>query len=78
MCYYLLLKLKVDRYMELFIVDVELMEESYFLFFLYEGEEFIYVMEGVVEVCYGKKCYLIKVGDSIYYDFIVLYYVYGY
>ncbi len=44
----------------------------------HEGEEFIYVMEGAVEVCHGKKCHLIKAGDSIYYDSIVPHHVHGY
>ena len=43
-----------------------------------EGEEFIYVMEGTIEVCHGKKCHLIKAGDSIYYDSIVPHHVHGY
>lgn len=37
-----------------------------------------YVMEGAVEVCHGKKCHLIKAGDSIYYDSIVPHHVHGY
>ena len=36
------------------------------------------VMEGAVEVCHGKKCHLIKAGDSIYYDSIVPHHVHGY
>ena len=42
--------------MEPFIVDVEPTEESHFSLSSHEGEEFIYVMEGAVEVCHGKKC----------------------
>ena len=41
--------------MEPFIVDVEPTEESHFSLSSHEGEEFIYVMEGAVEVCHGKK-----------------------
>ena len=51
--------------MEPFIVDVEPTEETHFSLSSHEGEEFIYVMEGAVEVCHGKKCLLIKAGDSI-------------
>lgn len=36
------------------------------------------VMEGVMEISYGKSIYLFEEGDSIYYDFIVFYYVYVY
>ena len=64
--------------MEPFIVDVEPTEESNFSLSSHEGEEFIYVMEGAVEVCHGKKCHLIKAGDSIYYDSIVPHHVHGY
>lgn len=34
-------------------------------------------MEGVIEVCHGKKCYVIEAGDSIYYDSIVPHHVHG-
>ena len=48
--------------MEPFIVDVEPTEETHFSLSSHEGEEFIYVMEGTIEVCHGKKCHLIKAG----------------
>lgn len=78
MRYHSLSKSKADRHMEPFIVDVEPTEESHFSLSSHEGEEFIYVMEGAVEVCHGKKCHLIKAGDSIYYDSIVPHHVHGY
>ncbi len=37
-----------------------------------------FIVEGAVEVCHGKKCHLIKAGDSIYYDSIVPHHVHGY
>jgi len=37
----------------------------------HEGEEFIYVMSGKVEIAYGKDIYLLEPGDSIYYDSVV-------
>ena len=43
----------------------------------HEGEEFIYVMEGEVEVVYGKEKYALKEGDSIYYDSIVKHHLHG-
>ena len=64
--------------MEPFIVDVEPTEETHFSLSSHKGEEFIYVMEGTIEVCHGKKCHLIKAGDSIYYDSIVPHHVHGY
>ena len=78
MRYHSLSKSKADRHMEPFIVDVEPTEESHFSLSSHEGEEFIYVMEGAVEVCHGKKCHLIEAGDSIYYDSIVPHHVHGY
>ena len=78
MRYHSLSKSKADRHMEPFIVDVEPTEETHFSLSSHEGEEFIYVMEGTIEVCHGKKCHLIKAGDSIYYDSIVPHHVHGY
>ena len=37
----------------------------------HEGEEFIYVLEGAIEVHYGKEKYTVNAGESIYYDSIV-------
>ena len=64
--------------MEPFIIDVEPTEETSYMLSSHEGEEFIYVMEGVVEVAYGKKHHVIEAGDSIYYDSIVPHHVHGY
>jgi uncharacterized cupin superfamily protein len=64
--------------MEPFIIDVAPTDESSYGLSSHEGEEFIYVMEGAVEVAYGKKCHVIEAGDSIYYDSIVPHHVHGY
>jgi quercetin dioxygenase-like cupin family protein len=37
----------------------------------HEGEEFIHVLDGAVEVEYGKETHALAAGDSIYYDSIV-------
>ena len=34
----------------------------------HEGEEFMYVLEGEVEVRYGKDVYVLSKGDTIYYE----------
>ena len=44
----------------------------------HEGEEFIMVMEGIMEISYGKNTYLLEEGDSIYYDSIVPHHVHAY
>jgi len=61
---------KVDRHMEPFIVQVEPQTDK-FKVSSHEGEEFIYVLEGEIEIVYGKEKYHLKEGDSIYYDSIV-------
>ena len=77
MCYLSLAKSKSDRHMEPFIVDIEATNDTEYSLSSHEGEEFIYVMEGVVEVSHGKKSHVIKAGDSIYYDSIVPHHVHG-
>ena len=52
MRYHSLSKSKADRHMEPFIVDAEPTEETHFSLSSHEGEEFIYVMEGTIEVCH--------------------------
>ena len=37
----------------------------------HEGEEVIYVLDGSIEIEYGKDLHVLGVGDSIYYDSIV-------
>ena len=78
MQYHSLSASKADRHMEPFIIDVEATEETSYELSSHEGEEFIYVMEGVLEVAYGKKHHVIEAGDSIYYDSIVPHHVHGY
>lgn len=63
--------------MEPFIVDIEPNLESDYKLSSHEGEEFIYVMEGEIEINYGKEVYHLSKGDSIYYDSIVSHNVHG-
>jgi len=58
---------KKDRHMEPFLVtlvpsDTEEERSSH------DGQEFIYVLEGTMEVRLGDEVYLLSPGDSIYYD----------
>ncbi len=62
---------KTGRHMEPFIVDIEPGSDSDFKLSSHEGEEFIYVLNGKVEINYGKDVYLLEKGDSIYLDSIV-------
>jgi transcriptional regulator with XRE-family HTH domain len=77
MVYHPLAKHKTGRHMEPFIVDIHPSEDTVFAPSEHEGEEFIYVMQGEVEVEYGKEKYSLKEGDSIYYDSIVKHHLHG-
>lgn len=75
--YHSLAKQKAGRSMEPFVIDIQPSEERNFKLSAHEGEEFIYVMQGEVEVKYGKETYTLHEGDSIYYDSIVKHHVHG-
>jgi transcriptional regulator with XRE-family HTH domain len=75
--YHPLAKQKAGRHMEPFIIDINPEDKPDFQLSEHEGEEFIYVMQGEVEIVYGKMTYNLKEGDSIYYDSIVKHHVHG-
>ena len=68
---------KAGRNMEPFIVDIEPGLQSDYMLSSHEGEEFIYVLEGEIEINYGKEVYRLAKGDSIYLDSIVLHNVHA-
>ena len=68
---------KAGRSMEPFIVDIEPGQKSDHMLSSHEGEEFIYVLDGEVEINYGKDIYELKKGDSIYLDSIVMHNVHS-
>lgn len=68
---------KAGRSMEPFIVDIEAGLQSDYMLSSHEGEEFIYVLEGEIEINYGKETYILAKGDSIYLDSIVLHNVHA-
>lgn len=78
MTYHSLSRDKAGRHMEPFIIDVAPMSDTDFVLSSHEGEEFIMVMEGTMEISYGKHNYLLEEGDSIYYDSIVPHHVHAY
>lgn len=61
---------KASRHMEPFLIEAHPGTEKAPLS-THEGEEFLFVLEGVVEVEYGKELHVLNPGDSIYYDSIV-------
>lgn len=78
MQYHSLSKSKADRHMEPFIIDVAATSETDFVLSSHEGEEFIMVMQGIMEISYGKNTYILEEGDSIYYDSIVPHHVHAF
>ncbi len=61
---------KIDRNVDPFIINIKYEEKEKELS-SHEGEEFIYVLEGEIEVIYGKDSFIIGEGDSIFYDSVV-------
>jgi mannose-6-phosphate isomerase-like protein (cupin superfamily) len=64
--------------MEPFIIDVQPTEKDDYVLSTHEGEEFIFILEGTMELVYGKSTYLLEVGDSVYYDSIIPHHIHGY
>lgn len=64
---------KTDRHMEPFFIEIEPNQEK--TPSSHEGEEFIVVASGEVELLYGKKTFTLKKGDSMYYNSIVPHHV---
>lgn len=75
--YHPLAQQKAGRHMEPFIIDIHPEQTPDFQLSAHEGEEFIYVMSGELEIVYGKETYHLTEGDSIYYDSIVKHHVHG-
>ena len=68
---------KLDRHMEPFLIDVHPLGCAEINLSAHEGEEFIYVLKGQIEIMYGKEQYTLNVGDSIYYDSVVPHHVHA-
>ncbi len=62
---------KAARHMDPFIITIDPSHEVVHQVESHEGEEFIYALEGPIEIQYGKELYVLQPGDSIYYDSIV-------
>lgn len=68
-CYHSLGAGKADRHMEPFFIKITATEER--ACSAHEGEEFIVVVSGEVELVYGKETYVLKEGDTMYYNSLV-------
>ena len=62
---------KTSRHMEPFMITVNPGEGGHHSLSSHEGEEFVYVLNGSIEIEYGKDLYVLSPGDSVYYDSIV-------
>ena len=66
---------KTDRHMEPFFVELLPESAKEKALSSHEGEEFIVVSAGRIEVVYGQETHQLDAGDSIYYNSIVPHYV---
>ncbi len=62
---------RASRHMDPFIITITPSGEMDHELSQHEGEEFLYGMEGCIEIEYGKEIYVLHPGESIYYDSIV-------
>lgn len=62
---------KGSRHMEPFLITVHPVPAEQHKLSGHEGEEFLYVLDGTLEIEYGQDLHVLNVGDSIYYDSIV-------
>lgn len=66
---------KSDRHMEPFHVEIFPESAEREKLSSHEGEEFIIVVSGNVQVKYGQETHVLKPGDSIYYNSVVPHHV---
>ena len=59
------------RHMDPFIITIDPSGETEHELVGHEGEEWLYGLEGEIEIEYGKELYVLHPGESIYYDSIV-------
>ena len=66
---------KTDRHMEPFFVEILPESAREKKLSSHEGEEFIVVIKGSIEIKYGQETRILNQGDSAYYNSIVPHYV---
>ena len=62
---------KASRHMEPFYITLEPSDATEHELSAHEGEEWLFALEGPIEIEYGKEIFVLLPGDSIYYDSIV-------
>ncbi|THB78863.1 MAG: cupin domain-containing protein [Desulfobacteraceae bacterium] len=73
--FYSLGKGKTDRHMEPFFVEILPESAQNKKLSSHEGEEWLAVLKGSIEVIYGEEKTVLNEGDSIYYNSVVPHYV---
>jgi transcriptional regulator with XRE-family HTH domain len=68
---------KAGRKMEPFLVRLQPLSDPSGARSIHEGEEFLYVLSGRVEVCLGNLSDTLEEGDSIYYDSTIPHHVHS-
>lgn len=68
---------KSGRHFEPFLIDIAASPNTVTRLSAHEGEEFIYVLGGEIEIAYGRELYRLSEGDSIYYDSVVDHHVHS-
>lgn len=76
--YYSLGRGKSDRHMEPFFIEIDYSEDEEKRLSSHQGEEFIIVVSGRVELVYGNDVHLLEAGDSVYYNSVVPHHVGAY
>lgn len=69
--YYSLGRGKTDRHMEPFFIEMNPEDATEVKLSTHEGEEFIVVVSGQVELVYGREATVLSAGDSLYYNSVV-------
>ena len=62
---------KASRHMEPFFITLEPSDATEHHLSAHEGEEWLFALEGPIEIEYGRDIFVLEPGDSIYYDSIV-------
>jgi len=59
---------KSKKYMEPFLVEFKRKKAEKLSYFSHEGEEFIYLLEGILEFRTENQQYILHPGDSLYFE----------
>ncbi|MBE0503597.1 MAG: cupin domain-containing protein [Desulfuromonadales bacterium] len=59
---------KKNRSLEPFLVEFDLGEWRDEMMVSHEGEEFVFLLEGEIDLHYADQIYAMSTGDSVYYD----------